>query len=272
MKLSLMSSNLDRFKKDLDALSAQGSNLLLAMQNDFYPDKVQAALKKQLKDKTAEYIKALPNFNEVYQRWYSEALSMLRQVLPLRIDDFVRLYEKPKSRKEITFENYRIEDYLQGLRLTFMGEVKVDGSAAIPHFRQQLAIVEAAKSRFQSSLFDIKQMLQADLFDSELEAAEHLLKYKYVRAAGAVAGVVLEKHLSQVVSNHEIVISKKNPTIADFNEALKSKDVVDLPQWRFIQHLGDLRNLCDHAKTPEPTAEQVSDLISGVKKITKTLF
>jgi tetratricopeptide (TPR) repeat protein len=267
-----MSSNLDKFKADLKALSANGNDLLMAMQYDCYPDKVQAALKKQLKDKAAKYIADLPNFKASYQRWYSEALAMLRQLLPHRVNDFVRLYEKPKPRKDIGFENYRIEDYLQGLQVTRLGEVLVDGSAAIPHFRQQLAIVEAAQARFESSLFDIRQMLQADLFDSELETAEHLAKYKFGRAAGAVAGVVLERHLSQVTSNHAISITKKNPTIADFNEALKAADVIDLPQWRYIQHLADLRNLCDHAKVPDPTLEQVSDLVSGVKKVTKTVF
>jgi hypothetical protein len=227
-----------------------------------------------LKTKADEYIKELPSFGDEYQRWYSEALALIRQLLPDRLVDFSRHYEKPKARKNISFENYRIEDYLQGLHITRGYEkAKVVGKdAAIPQFQQQLAIVTAAEARFQSSLFDIRQMVQADLLDSEIETAEHLAKYRFTRAAGAVAGVVLERHLAQVCVNHSIATGKKNPTIADFNEALKSGSVIVLPQWRFIQHLGDLRNLCDHSRTPEPTAEQVADLISGVKKTTKTLY
>ena len=53
---------------------------------------------------------------------------------------------------------------------------------------------------------------------------------------------------------------------------LKAANVVDVPQWRFIQHLGAIRNLCDHNKAMEPTAEQVTDLITGVDKTLKTLF
>ena len=34
----------------------------------------------------------------------------------------------------------------------------------------------------------------------------------------------------------------------------------------------DIRNLCDHDKTKEPTPEQVDDLIDGVSKTIKTLF
>ena len=44
----------------------------------------------------------------------------------------------------------------------------------IPQFDQQLAILGAVRARFESSLFDIRQLVQADLFDSELDAAGEL--------------------------------------------------------------------------------------------------
>lgn len=269
-----MSSNLDRFKNDLAKLIKAGNALHMAMQLFCFKEAFEAQLKKQLKGKAEEFIKELPSFETEYQRWYSESLALLRQILPDRVADFIRHYEKPKTRKEITYENYRIEDYLQGLTITrgVYKEKVVGQDAAIPQFRQQLAIIEAAQARFESSLFDIRHMVQADLMDSEIEAAEHLAKSKFYRAAGAVAGVVLERHLGQVCVDHQITIAKKNPTISDFNEALKAGSVIDVPQWRFVQHLADIRNICDHAKTPDPTAEQVLDLLSGVKKVIKTIF
>jgi hypothetical protein len=45
-----------------------------------------------------------------------------------------------------------------------------------------------------------------------------------------------------------------------------------MPTWRFIQHLADLRNLCDHKKKRDPKTEDIDELIEGVEKITKTLF
>jgi len=83
---------------------------------------------------------------------------------------------------------------------------------------------------------------------------------------------VLERHLGEVCSSHQVVLQKKNPAISDYNDALKNAGVIDMAQWRFVQHLGDLRNLCDHSKTVDPTNEQVQDLIDGVAKITKTIF
>jgi hypothetical protein len=267
-----MSANLERFKEDLKKLVDDGRRLRLAMKRDCFPEKYEAAFKKRYGDKATEIIKELPKFSEDYQRWYSESLALLRQLLPQRVADFARHYEKPKGRKDITAENYRIEDYLQGVSVTKGVEKIASPNAGIPHFEQQLAIVEAAQSRFESSLFEIRQLVQADLLDSELLAAEELAKHKFLRAAGAVAGVVLEKHLARVCSDHQLSISKKKPTISDFNDLLKAAGVVDVPQWRFIQHLADIRNLCDHGRTSEPTPEQVGDLLDGVKKVTKTIY
>jgi hypothetical protein len=68
------------------------------------------------------------------------------------------------------------------------------------------------------------------------------------------------------------VVAGLHPTISDFNELLKGGDVIDLVMWRFIQHLGDIRNLCDHGKDREPTKDEVLELIDGVDKVIKTVF
>ena len=267
-------TNLDRYKKDLDALAKTGENLEMSIQAECYPKEFETQIKKALGDEAKDLLKSLPTFAGAYQRWYSEAKALIRQLLPDRLADFVRHYEKPKPRKELTNESYRIEDFLQGLSVTrgWEKEKVVGPDAAIPHFRQQLAILKAVSARFESSLLDIRQLVQADLFDSELEAARELAKNKFSRAAGAVAGVVLEKHLLQVCANHVVAVSKKAPGISDLNDLLKTEGVFDVPQWRFIQHLGDIRNVCDHGKTVEPTPTQVADLIDGVDKVVKTVF
>ena len=267
-------SNLDRYKKDLESLIATGVQLHNSIQAEHYPKQVESEVEKKLGTKAKEFIAALPPFATTYQRWYSEAKALIKQLLPDRLADFVRYYEKPKSRKDITFESYRIEDCLQGVTvIRTMGpeEKRVVGpEAAIPHFEQQRAILTAVRARFESSLFDIRQLVMADIFDSELDAAAELAKKKFLRGAGATAGVVLEKHLRQVCSNHSVKISQK-ATISDLNDRLKKADVVDVQRWRFIQHLGDIRNQCDHDKK-EPTAEEVNDLIAGVAKTIKNLF
>lgn len=269
-----MITNLERYKNDLDKLISKGNKLHIAMEMDCLPKETTKQIREQFGDRADKILADLPSFDSEYQAWYSEAQVLIKQLLPDRLSDFIRYYEKPKGRKEISFESYRIEDYLQGLHVTrgYQKEKVVGPDAAIPHFRQQLAILNSVMARFESSLFDIRQLVQADLFDSELDAAKELNKHKFARAAGALAGVVLERHLTQVCENHNIQIPKKAPSIADFNNALKEASVITVPDWRFTQHLADIRNLCDHDKKVEPTMEQVEDLIAGVMKVSKTFF
>ena len=132
--------------------------------------------------------------------------------------------------------------------------------------------MKAAKTTLKSALIDLTSIIQADLFDLETESARSLEKAGYLRAAGAICGVVIEKHLKQVCLNHGIVIRKKNPTISNLIQALRDKDTISVPQWRFVQHLADIRNICDHDKGKEPTKEEIDDLISGTEKILKTIF
>lgn len=269
-------NNLERFKKDLDRLIKNGGDLLNAMQYECYPDKFMEEAKKVLKRNYKKILKELPSFVGKYQDWYSEALVLIKTLLPDRLDDFKKLYEKPKSKKgikDVSYESYVIEDYLQSLTVTDgFGEKKVEPRAAIPRFQSQLNILKSARGRFESSLYDIKSIVQADIFDSELDSATELNKKGFVRGAGAIAGVVLEKHLSQVCNNHNVKIAKKEPSINDYNQELKNSNFIETHDWRYIQHLGDLRNLCDHDKKKEPTKEQVEELISGIAKIIKTLF
>ena len=263
---------LDRYEKDLDRLISQGELLKFAILRECSPQEFMRAAKKTWRDEAEEIAQALPSFKDDYQAWYSEAKALVRQLLPDRLSDFTRYYEKPRSRKEITSENYTIEDYLQGFSVTSGISEVVGPDAAIPRFRQQVSIVKSIRERFGSSLFDIRQLAQADLFDSELDAAKELADNKFTRAAGVLAGVVLERHLKEVCDNHGLTLRRKAPQISHLNDALKDAQVIDTPQWRSIQYLGDLRNLCAHDKESEPTLDQIKDLLAGVAKVTKTVF
>jgi len=265
-----MLSNIDRYKDDLKKLIIEGDSLYMSMQHDCYPEKFEKVVGAKYK----KIIKSLPSFSGEYQAWYSEATALIKQLLPDRLDDFSKLYLKPKNRKAITSENYSIEDYLQGLNVTrgWEKEKVVGPNAAIPRFEQQQSILKSAEQRLKSSLFDIKQTVHADLFDSELDAAKDLNDKGFMRGAGAMAGVVLETHLRHACDNHKIRIRKKAPTINDLGQLLKDKDIIELSVWRFIQHLSDLRNKCDHKKSQDPSITEVNELIKGVEKIIKTVF
>lgn len=215
------------------------------------------------------------SFDQKYQQWYTEAHAVIFQIIPNRLPEFETLYKGDGKRKAVGITTYNIQDWLIGMRATvneFTGEKAFDDLATlVMRFKTQLEILKSAQVRFESALLDIKQLLQADMFDTELDTARELLKNGFSRAAGAVAGVVLEGHLLQVSVNHGITVKKKAPSINDHNNLLKEADVIEIPQWRFIQRLGDLRNLCDHKKAKDPTNDEVDELISGVEKVIKTV-
>ena len=254
-----MASNLDKYKGDLDRLISLGDKIALDL-NSHVLDDAQALgfdVKAKLKG-----IKG--NFNSTYQCWYTEASAVVRQLIPDRLDEFEQLYKDDGRRLKKNIATFTIQDWLNDI----FGSVDM----VLARLHIQLQILRAAQGRFESTLFDIRQMLQSDLFDSELDASRELVKHGFLRGAGAIAGVVLEKHLAQVAANHALKSRKKDPTISDFNDLLKKGDVVDLPTWRQVQRLSDIRNLCDHNKDRDPTKVEVEELINGVEKITKTLF
>lgn len=266
-------TNLTKYKDDLKQLLDTAKVISQDLEYRYYS---QEKIKKLDKEEQA-LIKKLNLFFEThYQSWYTEALAVVKQLIPDRLVEFIDLYKGDGKRKDITATSFNIQDWLKGSRVSanrYTGEKPFDDYAAVVmRFNNQRQILASAEKRFTSSLLDIKQLVQADFFDSELDVSKELIKKGFYRAAGVICGVIIEKHLAQVCSNHNVTIAKRNPTIADLNDSLKSSEVIDISSWRFIQRLGDLRNLCGHNKDKEPTKEDTTELIEGTDKLIKTIF
>ena len=276
-------NNLQRYRFELQQLVQWGESLEVAIVIECSLNKVENIGVEEILEHAEKmglcegddqvYI---PLFKKEYQRWYSDALVVVRQLLPDRLEDFRAYYREPDSKGRSEYEDYRISDYLAGYYTatdSFGTWVDMSKDTLILElFRQQLAIVKGAPGMLASSLHKIKQLVQADLFDSELDAAKELVNKGFLDAAGMMAGVVMEKHLAQVCRNHEIETPERKLTISDLNDLLKQNEVIDTPKWRSHQHLGDLRNLCaHHNEEKEITKEEVEELIDGVAKLIKTL-
>jgi len=258
-----MTTKFEQIKKELLDLERMGKQLLFSMYKE--RNELDDETIKDIEDKGWKFV----SVGQEYQKWYTKAYRVISQIIPERLNEFESLYKSDPKRKELTYANYSISDYLISIGNSSTGRGPKD---AIPKMDIQSQILSSAKERFKSSLFDIKEIVQADIFDSELETAKELSKKGFIRAAGAVTGVVLEKHLAHVCKLHELKSKKAHPSIAEYNQLLKDNDIIDTPNWRFIQRLGDLRNLCDHHKDKEPTKNDADELISGTEKIIKTVF
>ena len=210
-----------------------------------------------------------------YQSWYTECIRFISQVAPERLDEFCAQYDRSKatSKDSSSIEKFGISDYLQffSVKDQFGDKVFDDREVAIIRLMTQVAILKSMSRRLDSVLADIRGVLQADLFDSELGAARHLCENGHIRAAGAVAGVVLESHLQMVCVNHSVTYRKRKPTINDLLRYLRENGVIDIPVERRVQALADIRNLCDHKRHRDPTLDEVEQLIDGVDNTIKTL-
>jgi len=267
-----MKNNPEQIKADVKRLHTQGVNLLNALRDEQFPELMEQHFTNVLKKNYQEFKKGLPVFKSAYHPWYSEAMAVVKVLLPLRYSDFVGFYEKPKSRKEINTDNYVIADYFSETVVTagFDKKVIAGPDAAIPAFEQQFHLIAAVLQTLDSSLLDIRREVQAGLLDAELDKAALLVKNKQLRAAGAIAGIALEKHLEQVCERRQIKVTRK--TIADLNEILKKNEIIDFPDYRHIGLLSDIYLLCVQNKKREPEIAEVADLINGTDKVIKTVF
>jgi len=251
----------DNIKRRIDELLITGDKILLKV----------VVFCMEVKKTSQRDFTYFQDLSREYQTWYTEALAIVRQLMPDRLDEFEELYMKKSRVKELNLLSYTISDFLMGFSLERAGEPLKTGETVLGKLNQQLQILRAAHSRVDSILSDITGILRAELFDSEIEKSRELLKANYLRAAGTIASVVLESHLSEICRNHGITFTKKILHISDYNDALKNK-VYDTPTWRLIQRYNDIRILCCHAKQREPTPDEVRELVDGVEKAIKTIF
>ena len=268
-----MSERLKRFGDELDKLINDGILLSHAMQFHSFPDQAMKRLRDEEESEIAiqKFTRNLPNFYSEYQIWFSKAYAVVKQVLPDRLTDFTSFYELPAARRKVERNNYVIRDYLQEMRDPKSRHVCDDMASAILKFQQQINLVKAAKGTLDSKLMDLTAHLQAELFDTEVEGASTLARAGHLRAAGVICGVVIEKHLQHVCGAYNIAVRKRNPGISDFLEPLKREGVIAQPQWRNLQRLADIRNICCHATGREPTKDDIDVLVSETEKVLKEI-
>lgn len=262
-----MSAREKTFHEELDKLIEEGERLLLSLQKKPYSTNTENKYKEP-KNNSVNYTQYFINN---YQQWYSKACLVVEKILPLRFQDFLSYYEYKEQRNGINKANYRIYDFLHGIPILALTPRSTTISVA-PHFQQQLGILKAAKEMLSSKLLDLKALVQADLFDSEIDAAKELAKKGFLKETGAICGVIIEKHLHSLCERHNITITKKDPGISDLCAILRSNDIIDLPQERFIMSCADIRNICDHYKKIEVTQTQIDNLLNDTKRIIDTIY
>lgn len=125
------------------------------------------------------------------------------------------------------------------------------------------AVFLAAKEDFEGGyLASVRQLVQAELFDSELEQAKELLSAGFHTAAAVVTGVVLETTLRDLCIQQGLQVGKLDKMNVDLAKAGKYNAIVQ----KRITALAGIRNSAAHGIANEFTKEDVSSMISEVER------
>lgn len=134
-----------------------------------------------------------------------------------------------------------------------------------PNVSQAFGVLLAAKDDFESeSLFSLKKLVEAELFDEFLEQAEHLLDAGYFQPAAVVAGSVLEDGLRKLCHVHEVTLPD-NPKLDWMNSELAKKGAYTKLVQKRITSLADLRNSAAHGKWSEFEKSDVESMVRDIR-------
>jgi hypothetical protein len=211
-------------------------------------------------DKVPEKRLLPSDFGRLYQHWYSAAKTIIDKNQPSRTEEFENIYLASKIKDSIGIKQLIAQRYI----------TKDEQFKLMDMINSQFNILAAVESHLAFSIYDIELTAYSVLMDDEIKAANYLLRNGFIRPAGAMAGVILERHLKNLLRKHTPPIKyKEKDTLATLNELCK-ETIYDLVTWRKVAHLADIRNLCTHDKKREPTKNEVAELINGVSAMLKT--
>ncbi|MDC4744251.1 HEPN domain-containing protein [Acinetobacter baumannii] len=149
---------------------------------------------------------------------------------------------------------------------------QLSGSSDTPkRLRQLIPILNAAYDDLKNGfLITFKQIVQSEVFDSELEQAKSLLENGYKNAAAVIAGVVLETTIKELCTNNGIDIylpdGKREKKLEKLNEELTKAGIYPLTQQKKITYYADIRNNAAHGKPENFDSDEVKDMIKGIEK------
>jgi hypothetical protein len=139
--------------------------------------------------------------------------------------------------------------------------ISMDDSYSI--FKRVKPVFMAAKDDFQGGfLSSVKNLVQAELFDSELEQATELLNSGYKGPAAVVAGVVLETTLRDLCSDNSIPHAK----LDKMNSDLAKAGIYNKLQQKRITALADIRNSAAHGDWDSFNDDEVKEMIRDVER------
>jgi len=176
-----------------------------------------------------------------------------------RIDNDLFLNWKVKARHLISMACGTESEHYRQFVKSEMPQIYKTSFAALEELK---AIFLAAKEDYEGGyLNSFRNLVQAEVFGTELDQARELLSGGYSSAAAVIAGVVLETTLRQLCTDKGIPVGK----LDRMNSELTKVGAYNLLVKKRITALADIRNNAAHGHPEQFKDNDVSDMISYVK-------
>ena len=198
--------------------------------------------------------------NSIYQKFESSGSGYNAELN----SDFIEWQMKSKNILSITCgeESHYLSQFKTNLKAGM-------GDTNISILNRLIPILRAAEDDLKNGfLITIKQLVQADVFDSELEQAKSLLQNGYKNAAAVIAGTVLETAIKEICLNNGIELDRKKLT--HLNDELAKAGIYNKLQQKQITALADIRNNAAHGDYDQFTQEHVERMIEDIEKFLLT--
>lgn len=140
-------------------------------------------------------------------------------------------------------------------------------SGSFTTYKNLKAVFRATKEDYEGGyLSSYKSIIQAEVFDTELEQANELLNSGYYVAAAVICGVVLEVTLRELCDQRSIAHGKMDKMNADLAKAGAYNKIVQ----KQITALSGLRNSAAHGNQDEFSKEDVKQMLPAVENFLAT--
>jgi hypothetical protein len=131
-------------------------------------------------------------------------------------------------------------------------------------FSKLRAVLLAAKEDYEGGYLNkLRHLIQAEVFDSELDQAKELFDSGYVIPAAVIAGVVLETGLREMCADNKVPTGKLDRMNADLAKA----GVYSMLVQKQVTALAHVRNCAAHGKADQFSKDDVLNMIRDVPKI-----
>ena len=132
-------------------------------------------------------------------------------------------------------------------------------------------ILNAVKKELEGGwVFELKDLVTAEIFTDFLEMAEYFLSEGYKDPAAVIIGGVLEEHLRQLCQKNGVPITttkgKKEVTVKanQLNQDLVKAGQYNKLEMKYVTAWLDLRNNAAHGNYNEYDKPQVEEMLQGV--------